>query len=87
MSAHRYDVVGIGNAIVDVISQETEQFVVDHDLVKGAMTLIDAERATQLYDAMAPAIETSGGSAASWAGMEGSECLLREPEPAKSQLA
>ena len=64
MSGHRYDVVGIGNAIVDVISQETEQFVVDNDLMKGAMTLIDADRATELYGAMAPAIETSGGSAA-----------------------
>ena len=64
MSSHRYDVVGIGNAIVDVISQESENFIGDHDLVKGAMTLIDAERATQLYASMAPAIETSGGSAA-----------------------
>ena len=64
MSSHRYDVVGIGNAIVDVISQESEDFVGEHDLVKGAMTLIDADRATQLYAAMAPAIETSGGSAA-----------------------
>ncbi len=64
MSGHRYDVVGIGNAIVDVISQETEAFIVEHELAKGAMTLIDADRATQLYAAMAPAIETSGGSAA-----------------------
>lgn len=64
MSSHRYDVVGIGNAIVDVISQESHDFIGEHDLVKGAMTLIDADRATQLYAAMAPAIETSGGSAA-----------------------
>lgn len=64
MSGHRYDVVGIGNAIVDVISQETEQFVVGNDLVKGSMTLIGAARANELYAAMAPAIETSGGSAA-----------------------
>ncbi|MEM7287794.1 MAG: adenosine kinase [Actinomycetota bacterium] len=64
MSSHRYDVVGIGNAIVDVISQESESFIGEHELVKGAMTLIDADRATQLYAAMAPAIETSGGSAA-----------------------
>jgi sugar/nucleoside kinase (ribokinase family) len=59
-----YDVVGIGNAIVDVISQEPEGFIADNDLVKGAMTLIDTERAEQLYAKMAPAIETSGGSAA-----------------------
>lgn len=64
MSSHRYDVVGIGNAIVDVISQESEDFVGEHGLVKGAMTLVDAEQAAQLYAAMAPAIETSGGSAA-----------------------
>ena len=64
MAQHRYDVVGIGNAIVDVISQESESFIDEHQLVKGAMTLIDAERAEQLYASMAPAIETSGGSAA-----------------------
>ena len=64
MDEHRYDVVGIGNAIVDVISQEPESFIADHELVKGAMTLIDADRAELLYAAMSPAIETSGGSAA-----------------------
>lgn len=58
------DVVGIGNAIVDVISTEEHDFIDAHGLVKGAMTLIDADRAEQLYGAMAPAIETSGGSAA-----------------------
>ncbi len=58
------DVVGIGNAIVDVISTEDHEFIEAHGLVKGAMTLIDAERAEELYGAMAPAIETSGGSAA-----------------------
>ncbi len=72
MSEHRFDVVGIGNAIVDVISQEPEEFIGAHDLVKGAMTLIDADRATQLYGAMSPAIETSGGSAANtMAGIAG----------------
>ncbi|WP_419918038.1 adenosine kinase [Candidatus Poriferisocius sp.] len=58
------DVVGIGNAIVDVISAEEHGFIESHGLVKRAMTLIDAERAEHLYAAMAPAIETSGGSAA-----------------------
>lgn len=58
------DVVGIGNAMVDVISTEDHDFIDSHGLVKGAMTLIDAERAEYLYAAMAPAIETSGGSAA-----------------------
>jgi sugar/nucleoside kinase (ribokinase family) len=59
-----YDVVGIGNAIVDVISRESETFIVEHGLVKAAMTLIDSGRATELYDEMNPALETSGGSAA-----------------------
>lgn len=58
------DVVGIGNALVDVISHEDEEFLVKHSLAKGAMTLIDTERAEQLYDAMGPGIEMSGGSAA-----------------------
>ena len=64
MSETNYDVVGIGNAIVDVISRESEEFIGDHELVRGAMTLVDADRSIQLYAAMAPAIETSGGSAA-----------------------
>lgn len=58
------DVVGVGNAIVDVISTVPEEFLQEHGLVKGAMTLIDTERATSLYAAMPPGIETSGGSAA-----------------------
>lgn len=58
------DVVGIGNAIVDVISPVDEAFLAEHDLVKGAMGLIDAERADLLYAAMPPAAETSGGSVA-----------------------
>lgn len=59
-----YNVVGIGNAIVDVIAREPDAFIAEHDLNKGAMTLIDAERAVSLYAAMAPSIETAGGSAA-----------------------
>jgi sugar/nucleoside kinase (ribokinase family) len=58
------DVVGIGNALVDVISHETDQFIADHGLVKSAMTLIDPDRAEELYAAMGPGIEASGGSAA-----------------------
>ncbi|MEM8707218.1 MAG: adenosine kinase, partial [Actinomycetota bacterium] len=58
------DVVGVGNAIVDVISTVPEAFLAEHGLVKGAMTLIDTERATSLYGSMPPGIETSGGSAA-----------------------
>ena len=58
------DVVGVGNAIVDVIATVPDEFLDDHGLVKGAMTLIDTERATSLYAAMPPGIEASGGSAA-----------------------
>ena len=58
------DVVGVGNAIVDVISTVDNSFIEAHHLNKGAMTLIDADRATTLYAAMPPGIEESGGSAA-----------------------
>ncbi|MGH6894534.1 MAG: adenosine kinase [Dongiaceae bacterium] len=58
------DVVGIGNAIVDVLSHCDEDFIEQMNLNRGAMTLIDAARAEELYQAMGPAIEMSGGSAA-----------------------
>jgi sugar/nucleoside kinase (ribokinase family) len=57
------DVIGIGNAIVDVIAHADEGFIGREGLPKGAMTLIDADRAEALYDRMGPAIESSGGSA------------------------
>jgi sugar/nucleoside kinase (ribokinase family) len=59
----RFDVVAIGNALVDVIAEVDEEFLQDHRLERGAMTLIDAARAEELYAAMPPAIEASGGSA------------------------
>lgn len=58
------DVVGIGNALVDVLTHETEEFVEANGLVKGSMTLIDTDRSEVLYSAMGPGIEASGGSAA-----------------------
>ncbi|MEM9036473.1 MAG: adenosine kinase [Actinomycetota bacterium] len=58
------DVVGIGNALVDVISHETDEMVADHGLVKGSMNLIETERAEKLYADMGAGIEVSGGSAA-----------------------
>ena len=64
MADSLYDVVGIGNAIVDVLAQEDDDFLIRHGMRKGTMTLIDAERAESLYAAMGPAIEVSGGSAA-----------------------
>ena len=57
------DVVGIGNAIVDVLAHSEEEFLAREGLVKGTMTLIDADRADALYRMMGPAIEASGGSA------------------------
>lgn len=61
------DVLGVGNAIVDVIATVPEEFISEHGLAKSAMTLIDAQRASDLYAAMPPAIEASGGSAANTA--------------------
>ncbi|CAM9716767.1 unnamed protein product [Phaeothamnion confervicola] len=58
------DVTGIGNAIVDIIAQTDDAFLTRHAIAKGGMTLIDAAAATQLYGAMGPGVETSGGSAA-----------------------
>jgi sugar/nucleoside kinase (ribokinase family) len=63
MTAASIDVVGIGNAIVDVIARADEAFLAREGLVKGTMALIDAERAESLYRIMGPGIEASGGSA------------------------
>jgi len=62
--ADEFDVVGIGNALVDVLTHEAEAFIEANHLVKGSMTLIDTERAEALYAAMGRGIEASGGSAA-----------------------
>lgn len=61
------DMVAVGNAIVDVISSVPDAFIVDHQLVKGSMTLVDADRSAQLYEAMPAGITASGGSAATTA--------------------
>ena len=60
----RFDVVGIGNALVDVISHAPDDFLDEHGLVKGWMDLIDTDRAVHLYQALGSAVEMSGGSAA-----------------------
>ena len=60
----RFDVVGIGNAIVDVIAHVDHDFLAAEGLVPGSMTLVDEADAARLYAAMPPAVETSGGSAA-----------------------
>ena len=64
MPSARYDVLGIGNAIVDVIARAEEDFLLKQGMRKGTMALIDEQRAQAIYDAMGPAVETSGGSAA-----------------------
>ena len=63
MSATKFDVLTIGNAIVDVIAKVDDAFVEANGLVKGSMNLIDEARAEQLYASMGPASEVSGGSA------------------------
>jgi len=64
MSQGKIDVLGIGNAIVDVLARTDDSFLAKHELQKGGMVLIDAEGADRLYSEMGPAIEASGGSAA-----------------------
>lgn len=59
----RFDVLTIGNAIVDVIARVDDAFIAREKLVKGSMNLIDESRAEQLYGVMGPAREVSGGSA------------------------
>lgn len=63
MSDTKYDVLTVGNAIVDIIARAEEDFLVRENITKAAMNLIDADRAEHLYAAMDPAIEASGGSA------------------------
>lgn len=60
----RFDVVGIGNALVDVISHADDSFIERQALTKGSMTLVDTDRALHLYRALGSAVEMSGGSAA-----------------------
>ena len=64
MSDMRFDVVGLGNAIVDVIARTEDDLLVRESLNKGSMTLVDEPRADQLYAAMGSATIISGGSAA-----------------------
>jgi sugar/nucleoside kinase (ribokinase family) len=60
----RYDVAGLGNAIVDVIAPADDAFLLTHNIAKGVMTLVDEFRADQLYGALGEAQEIAGGSAA-----------------------
>lgn len=64
MADARYDILGIGNAIVDVIARTDDAFLSRYGMHKGSMALIDADEAGRLYAAMPPAQEASGGSVA-----------------------
>lgn len=64
MTSTKYDVLGIGNAIFDVLVQTDDKFLASHEMTKGGMALIDEARAAAIYQAMGPATEMSGGSAA-----------------------
>jgi len=64
MTAATYDVLGIGNAIVDILAKTEDKFLTEQGMAKGSMALIDEARAAAIYDAMGPATEISGGSAA-----------------------
>src|SRR5438477_3973182 len=64
MTSAKYDVLGIGNAIFDVLVQTDEAFLSLHGMTKGGMALIDEARALSIYRDMGPATEMSGGSAA-----------------------
>ena len=79
MSQPRYDVLAIGNAIVDVMAPCADDLIEELGLAKGGMTLVDTDRAKELYDAMGRATEISGGSAANTlAGMSslGAQCAF-----------
>lgn len=67
MSGRTHDVLAVGNALVDVLAHEGQQFVADHGLAHGAATMVDAETAGRVYEGMSPGTEVSGGSAANTA--------------------
>src|SRR3978361_1259524 len=64
MADAKYDVLGIGNAIFDVLVKTDDAFLGRHGMAKGGMALIDEARAAAIYGDMGPAVEMSGGSAA-----------------------
>ena len=79
MTEPRYDVIAIGNAVVDVIASCSDDLIEELELNRGGMTLIDEARAAELYSAMPPAREVSGGSAANTlagASMLGLQCAF-----------
>ena len=80
MTEVRYDVLGIGSAIVDIIARTDEDFLRRFGMVKGTMALTDAAQAKAIYDQMGRAVEVSGGSAANTmagiASLGGAPCFI-----------
>jgi fructokinase len=64
MAVTRFDITGIGNAIVDLLLPTDDAFLSRHDMPKGGMSLIDADTATRLTAAMQGGLTASGGSVA-----------------------
>lgn len=60
----KYDVIGLGNAIVDVLAKVDDKFLANSGLTKGSMTLINESQAEKIYKLMPQSVEKSGGSAA-----------------------
>ena len=88
MTEPTLDILAIGNALVDVLAPASDAFIAEEQLIRGQMSLIDADRATQLYGRMAPGKEISGGSAANTlagAAMMGATCAFLG-QVAKDQL-
>lgn len=80
MASSKYDVLGIGNAIVDVLARTEDDFLIANQLAKGSMRLIDEVEAERLYQTMGPATVISGGSAANTtvgvASLGGKACFI-----------
>jgi len=62
-----FDVLAFGNALVDILSHEDDEVIIRTGVERGAMTLVDGTRADEIYAAMSPTTEVSGGSAANTA--------------------
>ncbi len=87
MSEPRYDVIGLGNAIVDVIAETDDSFLARHGIAKGGMTLIDAFRAKQLEDAISESVIVPGGSAANTIAGVASLAARRIYRPGQRRLS
>ena len=85
MAEARLDVLGIGSAIVDILTRTDDDFLATHGMVKGTMALTTAEQSKKLYESMGRAVEVSGGSAANTAAgvasLGGTPCYIGKVRP------